>query len=42
MFGTGSLFMKENAYVPGGENEGGRVATFICFSMFDCYDMKRL
>ena len=29
MFGTGGLFMKENAYVPKGPIEGGRVTTKV-------------
>ena len=42
MFGTGSLFMKENAYVPEGGNGEGRVATPTSISIFDFYDMKSL
>ena len=42
MFGTGSLFMKWNAYVPEGGNEKGRVATPISISIFDSYHMKSL
>ena len=48
MFGPGGLFMKYNAYVPEGRNEGGRVATPTRFSIFDSYkaldsyDMKCL
>ena len=33
---------EENAYVPEGRNEGGRVATPTNFSIFDCYDMKMI
>ena len=33
---------EENAYVPEGRNEGGRVATPTNFSIFDSYDMKSL
>ena len=42
MFGAGSLFMKWNAYVQEGRNEGGRVATPISISIVDFYDMKSL
>jgi hypothetical protein len=34
--------MKQNAYVPEGRNERGRVATPTSFSIFDSYDMKSL
>ena len=34
--------MKENANVPEGRNEGGRVATPTSFLIFDSYDMKSL
>ena len=40
MFGVGGLFMKYNAYVREGRNEGGRVATPTSFSIFDFDDMK--
>ena len=42
MFGPGGLFMKSNACVPEGRNEGGRVAAPTSFSIFDSYDMKSL
>ena len=42
MFAQGGLFMKQNAYVPEGGNEGGRVATPTSISIFDSYDMKSL
>ena len=42
MFGLSGLFMKENANVPEGRNEGGRVATPTSFLIFDSYDMKSL
>ena len=38
----GGLFMKCNAYVPEGGNEGGRVATPTTFPIFDIHDMKSL
>ena len=42
MFGMGGLFMKCNAYVPEGGNEGGRAATSTSISIFDFYDIKSL
>ena len=42
MFVVGGLFMKSNAYVSEGRNEGVRVATPTNFSIFDFYDMKSL
>ena len=42
MFCLGSLFMKQNAYIAEGGNEGGRVATPTSISIFDSYDMKSL
>ena len=42
MFGTGGLFMKQNAYVPVGGNEGWGGATPTSISIFDSYDIKRL
>jgi hypothetical protein len=41
IFAQGGLFMKQNANVPEGGNEGGRVATSTSISIFDSYDMKR-
>jgi hypothetical protein len=40
MFALGCLFMKSNACVPEGRNEGGRVHT--SFSIFESDDMKSL
>ena len=42
MFGPCGLIMKENAYVPEGRNERGRIATPISFLIFDFYDLKSL
>ena len=42
MFGTGGLFMKYNAYVPEGGNEGGRIAIPTSITFFNYYDMKSL
>ena len=42
MFVQGGLFMKQNAYVPEGRNQKGRVATLTNFSIFDSSDMKSL
>ena len=42
MFCLGSLFMKQNAYVAEGGNEGGRGATSTSISIFDSYDIKTL
>ena len=36
------LFMKENAYVPVGGNEGGGEATPTSILIFDSYDIKTL
>ena len=42
MFDPGGLFMKQNAYVPEGGNEEGRVASPTSISIFDFNDMKSL
>jgi hypothetical protein len=44
MFAQAGLFMKQNAYVPEGRNEGGRGATTTTtsISIFYSYDMKTL
>ena len=42
IFAQGGLFMKQNANVPEGGNEGGKVATPTSISIFDSYGMKRL
>ena len=40
MFGVGGLFMKQNAYVLEGGNEGGRKATPTIVFIFDFYGIK--
>ena len=42
MFAQGGLYMRQNAYVPEGKNQGGRVATPTSFSISASYDMKSL
>ena len=42
MFGTGYMFMKQNAYVPKGGNEEGRIATPVRITISNSYDTKSL
>ena len=42
MFAQGGLFMRLNAYIPEGGNEGGRGTTPTSILNFDYYDMKTL